>query len=167
MAYRNKIYIAFDGDKDIHYYRLLTAWSSNDKFDFTFYNAHDLNSARDSSTEESIKRQLRERFQNSKLFVLLVGESTKYLYKFVQWEIETALKLELPIIVINLNKKRSRDENRCPAILRDALAIHISYEMNIIEYAIKNWPDSHLKHKKNNDISAYHYPQELYRKLGL
>ena len=78
-----------------------------------------------------------------------------------------ALKLELPIILINLNKNRARDENRCPAILRDALAIHISFEMNIIEYAIKHWPESHLKHKKNNDVSAFHYSLEQYRKLGL
>ena len=26
MAYRNKTYVAFDGDKDIRYYRLMKAW---------------------------------------------------------------------------------------------------------------------------------------------
>ena len=62
MAYRNKTYIAFDGDKDMSYYRLMTAWSANERFDFEFHNAHDLNTARDTSQEESIKRQLRERF---------------------------------------------------------------------------------------------------------
>ena len=26
MAYRNKVYVCFDGDSDIHYYRLMLAW---------------------------------------------------------------------------------------------------------------------------------------------
>ena len=103
MAYRNKTYIAFDGDEDIRYYRLMTAWAAHPGFDFDIYDAHDLNTARDSSQEESIKRQLRERFANSKAFVLLIGEKTKNLTKFVKWEIETAVRLELPIIAVNLN----------------------------------------------------------------
>ncbi len=42
-----------------------------------FYDAHDLNSARDSSLTESIKNQLRTRFDNSRLFMIIVGEKTK------------------------------------------------------------------------------------------
>mgnify|MGYP000606112784 CR=1 FL=1 len=42
---------------------------------------------------------------NSKVFVLLIGESTKNLTKFVKWEIELAIKKELPIICVNLNGK--------------------------------------------------------------
>ncbi|WP_204435287.1 TIR domain-containing protein [Amphibacillus cookii] len=48
---------------------------------------HDINNALDTSTEETIKRTLRERMSNSKFFILLVGEHTKYLYRFVRWEI--------------------------------------------------------------------------------
>ncbi len=62
MAYRNKTYVCFDGDEDMHYYRLMTAWKANDNLPFNFHNAHHLNTARDTSEEESIKRQLRERF---------------------------------------------------------------------------------------------------------
>lgn len=29
---------------------------------------------------------------NSKVFVLLVGEKTRFLYRFVRWEIELAIK---------------------------------------------------------------------------
>ena len=81
MAYRNKTYIAFDGDNDMHYYRLMTAWSANERFSLNFSNAHDLNTARDSSQEESIKRQLRERFANSNLFMVLIGDKTRHLRK--------------------------------------------------------------------------------------
>ena len=58
MAYRNKTYVCFDGDTDMSYYRLMQAWHQNDRSPFSFYNAHDLNTARDTSQEESIKRQL-------------------------------------------------------------------------------------------------------------
>lgn len=108
MPYKNKTFVSFDGDSDIHYYRLMTAWKQNDNLPFDFYDAHVLNSARDTSTEESIKSQLAERIRNSKAFVLLVGETTRYLYKFVRWEIEQAISREMPIIAVNLNGKRSR-----------------------------------------------------------
>jgi hypothetical protein len=49
MAYRNKTYVAFDGDNDIHYYRLMKAWKQNNHSDFKFYDAHDINTASDSS----------------------------------------------------------------------------------------------------------------------
>ena len=56
MSYRNKTYVAFDGDNDIHYYRLMCAWKQNDATLFSFFDAHDLNYARDTSLEESIKK---------------------------------------------------------------------------------------------------------------
>jgi len=77
--YRNKLYIAFDGDNDMRYYRLLEAWRDNDHIDFGFFDAHDINYARDASQTESIRAQLRERMQNSNLMLLLVGERTRYL----------------------------------------------------------------------------------------
>src|SRR5215472_12862811 len=109
MTYRNRTYIAFDGDNDMRYYRTMQMWKANDNIDFNFYDAHDLNSARDSSQEESIKRQLRERMQNAKQFILLAGEKTRYLTKFVMWEVEYARKLDLPIIVANLNGTKEYD----------------------------------------------------------
>ena len=75
-----------------------------------------MNTARDSSQEESIKAQLAERMRNSKVFVLLVGEHTRYLTKFVIWEIDQAISRNLPIIVVNLNGKRSMDDERCPTL---------------------------------------------------
>ena len=104
----------------MRYYRLMTAWSANDRFDFDIYNAHVLNTARDSSQEASIKRQLRERFANSKLFLILIGENTRFLTKFVKRGIETAISLKLPLIGININGSRQQDE-RCPPAMRDPL----------------------------------------------
>ena len=167
MAYRNKTFVSFDGDNDIHYYRLMQAWKQNDNTDFNFYNAHDINTARDTSTEESIKAQLAERIRNSKLFVLLVGENTRYLRKFVPWEIEQALKKELPIIVVNLNGLRSMDSQRCPPSLHAELAIHISFNTAILQYALENWPASHTAHSQKNESGPYYYKETVYKELGL
>lgn len=166
MVYRNKTYICFDGDTDMRYYRLMTAWAENENFSFSFYNAHDLNTARDSSQEESIKRQLRERFANSKLFVVLIGEKTKFLTKFVKWEMEVALRLDLPIIGVNLNGSRQRDE-LCPATIRDELAVYVPFGAKIVEHAMTHWPSSHKSIRLENKSGWYHYTEPTYISLGL
>ena len=165
MSYRNKTYVAFDGDNDIHYYRLMCAWKQNDATSFSFFDAHDLNYARDTSLEESIKSQLRERLDNSKIFVLLIGEKTRYLRKFVPWEIDQALQRGLPIICVNINGKRSQDENTCPPKLRDELAMHISFNARILQHALENWPARHNALKPTT--GAYYYKDVVYLKLGL
>lgn len=165
MAYRNKTYICFDGDTDMSYYRLMTAWHANEKFSFEFQNAHDLNTARDSSQEESIKRKLRERFANSKDFIVLIGEKTKGLTKFVRWEMEVAINLGLPIIGANLNGNRTKDD-RCPPIIRDQLVLYVSFGPKIIEHAMANWPDHFKKLKQEGKSGAYHYNDSVYTSVN-
>lgn len=155
-------YTCFDGDKDILYYRLMTAWDKNSNIDFVFNNAHFITQSRDSSTETTIKNSLRKRLLMSDVFMVLVGESTKYLYKFVRWEIELALELNLPIIVINLNGKVQKDVNLCPPILNNKLTVHIPFKLKAIEYAINNWPSFHYKLSKQGVTSSYSYPKSLF-----
>lgn len=160
-------YACFDGDNDIHYYRLMQAWHKNDKFDFTFNNAHDITQARDTSTEETIKRSLRTRLNASDIFIVLVGESTQNLYKFVRWEIEVAVEMRLPIIVVNLDNKRSINENLCPPILRNELAIHVPFGHKIIDYAIRDWPSNATQLKRQGKTGPYYYNESVYQNLGL
>ncbi len=167
MAYRNKTYIAFDGDKDIHYYYLMKAWKSSKHVSFNFYDAHDLNTARDSSMEQTIKRRLRERMANANSLILLIGESTRYLTKFVKWEIELAINSDLPIIAVNLNGKKQMDNDRCPPVLRDALAIHIPFKQSAVEYAMDNWPQGFSTHKSNGESGPYYYKDSVYQGLGI
>lgn len=166
MAYRNKTYVAFDGDNDITNYRIMQAWKSNDNIDFNFLDAHDLNTARDSSNEESIKAQLRVRMQNSKLFLLLVGENTYRCTKFVKWEIESAIRRKMPIIVVNLNGIKSHDNTLCPSILDNVLALHIPFKKNVIQYAIDNWPMSHDKLSREMRNGPYKYTDIIYDRLN-
>ncbi|MHA8054186.1 TIR domain-containing protein [Aquirufa sp. OSTEICH-129A] len=166
MAYKNNVYVSMDADSDLRYYNLMKAWKQSDHSSFYFIDAHDINEIYDKS-EESIKSGLQKRFRNSKVFILLVGDSTMYLYKYVRWEIEQAIKRELPIIVVNLNGTRTRDDVKCPPIIKNELALHISFNSKILEYALKNWPSLHESKVKEKDKSSYHYKQETYTKLGI
>ena len=167
MPYRNKVFVSFDGDNDIHYYRLMKAWKQNDHTSFNFYDAHDVSTARDTSTEETIKRSLRKRLLSTKVFVLLVGEKTRYLYKFVRWEIEQAKSLGLPIIVVNLNGKRSMDSQRCPPTIRDDIAIHVSFQATILQHALESWPDQHMHMRQQQESGPFYYKDSTYSCLGL
>jgi len=106
MPYRNKVFVSFDGDNDMHYYRFMRAWKQNDNRSFNFFDAHDIDTALDSSMEKTIKRRLSERLDNSKAFVSLIGDRTRYLYKFVRWRSEKSIERDLLIIRINLNGLR-------------------------------------------------------------
>ncbi len=87
--------------------------------------------------------------------------------KFIPWEIEQALNRELPIIVVNINNARNKDDARCPNSLKDVLAIHIPFKSSIIQYAFNNWPSSNDIHKSKGDSGSYVYKDEVYKSLGL
>lgn len=167
MPYRNKTYVSFDADSDIHYYYLMRAWKQADGIDFNFYDAHDLNTARDTSQESSIKSQLAVRMRATKTFVLLVGNRTRYLYKFVRWEIEQALSRDLPILVVNLNGRRSIDTDRCPPLLRSELAVHVSFNAAIVQYALDQWPLIHKAKRRERETGPFYYDVKVYERLGL
>src|SRR2546426_10154726 len=117
MSYRNKTYVIFDGDNDMRAYAYMKGWKESEHIEFDFPDAHDLKPLTDRATEETVRARLRERFSNSKQAIVLIGENTKYLYKFVRWEIETAIELRLAIIAVNLSGKRPHDPDRRPPIL--------------------------------------------------
>lgn len=157
MAYRNKVYVAFDGDSDMIYYNMLKAWNANENVDFTFYDAHSMNTARDTSLESSIKNQLRTLLQNTKVLVLLVGEHTRYLFKLL----ETALHMDIPIISVNLNGLRYMDVDRCPPILKDRFVVHIGFHRKALKHALENWPEYYRNHK-GSQHGAMYYKDEIY-----
>ncbi len=167
MAYRNKTYVCFDGDSDIHYYWLMKAWKQNDGMSFNFFDAHDLNTGRDSSLTATIRRRLRERLLNSKVLVVLIGQNTRYLYRFVRWEMEQALHLGLPIVGVNLNGQRRQDGLTCPPVIRDELVIYVSFKAAIVQHALECWPTRHKTLKGNGATGPYYYQDSVYAQLGL
>src|SRR5690606_1602123 len=136
MAYRNKTYVIFDGDKDMWAYAYMLGWKKNKNIDFNFYDAHEIQRMPRATDESYVKGVLKERLSNTNQAVLLCGESTKNLYRFVRWELQTCLGLGIPIVVANLNGKRRHDADRCPAILDGAGAMHVAYGARIIKFAL-------------------------------
>lgn len=167
MAYRNKTYICFDADSDMWAYKFMMGWKNNDNIDFDFHNAHDLNNLRDGSSEETIKRKLRERMANTKLLLVLIGEKTKNLFRFVRWEIEIALEKDIPIIASYLNGSKQLDENICPSIIKKELVLHIPFKQAAIRWSIDNWIENKKYHKNNGDTGPITLKDSLYKELGI
>ena len=167
MPYRNKVFVSFDGDNDIHYYRLMQAWKQNDRSAFNFFDAHDINTARDTSNSVTIKRRLSERLANTRVVVSLIGEHTRYLYEFVRWELEQAVSRGIPIIGVNLNGTRSQDSDLCPPVLRDELVVYTSFQPAILQYALENWPEEYRRLQTQGVAGPHYYSPDVYRGLGL
>jgi len=106
MAYRNGTYVAFHAnntpdpaDSDMKYYNTLRMWRVRDESDFKFTNSHDKRDVRDWSTKETLKRALRERLNNSKHMLLIIGETTHLDNDWVPFEIAYAVdSCKIPII---------------------------------------------------------------------
>ncbi len=145
----------------------MTAWKENENVAFNFQNAHEINNLRDGSSEETIKRKLRERLANTMLLVVLVGENTKNLFKYVRWEIEYAIENDIPIIAVNLNANKGLDNAFCPPILKDKLAIHIPYGQKIMNYALNNWPSHHKALKAKGQLGPHYFTKSVYDNLGV
>jgi hypothetical protein len=164
------VYVAFDGDKDKWAYAYMKGWTTNHRVDFDFEDAHDLDSMTGrAQNEDYVKSMLKERMEQSDALIVIVGGSTKHLHKYVRWEIELALELGLPIIVTNLNNKTEMDPERCPAILRDACAIHIPFKKEPIKYALAQFPNAF--HALGADEKAkgwrYYNNPDWYKSMGL
>ncbi|RWK29334.1 MAG: hypothetical protein EOR72_28730 [Mesorhizobium sp.] len=165
MGYRNKTYVVFDGDEDMWAYAYMLGWKQNEHIDFNFHDAHDINGIRDGSSEETVKRRLKERLANTKQAIVLIGEKTKNLYRYVRWEIETCISLGIPVLGVNLNGSRYIDD-RCPPVLRGKDAMFVPFKAKIIKYAMDEYFEKYNGYYKGHS-DDWHYPQKVYDGLSL
>jgi hypothetical protein len=167
VSYRNKTYVVFDGDSDMWAYAFMKGWKSNENVDFNFHDAHSIGSlTANAQNEQYVKSALRERFASAKQVVCLIGESTKNLYRYVRWELDVALNLDLPIIAVYLNGSKQIDSSVCPAIIRETYTVHIPFKAGIIQYALDNFPDEYAKRDKSQSGPRL-YPASVYERLGI
>ncbi|GIQ65476.1 molecular chaperone Tir [Paenibacillus cisolokensis] len=143
---------------DIHYYRLMQAWKQNERIDFHFTDCQ-LHSEIDSENEAYIKRRCRERINMAGYYIMLIGEDTRYKHKYVRWEAEVAKEKGCTIIGVNLNKSRSFDNERTPAVIKNIGAVFVTLHPKIIKYALENY--------KMKDSGDYVYKDSLYQELGI
>ena len=98
--------------------------------------------------------------------IVLIGESTKHLYKYVRWELQVVLDLELPLIAVNLDNRRSMNTDLCPPLIRDKYIAHIPFKLAIIKYALDNFPNE-FKNRDKTKNGPRTYSGDVYKKLGL
>jgi hypothetical protein len=169
MSYRNKTYVAF-ASEDIHYYRLMEAWRDNQDIDFNFYDAHDLYAARDTSKPETIKARLRERLNNAKQVVLLGSTDAKKKGSdgdsFLAYEVETVIRLDLPVVVANLDGDRMIDSGFIPGpfLEVDYYTLSVSFQPAIIKFALDNYAPAYPTSDKTG---PHYYKEHIYGNLGL
>ncbi len=150
MSIPNEIiaYISADFDHDKDAVEKLNEWNNDKSLALSFFNAHYLQSSRDTSLYCSIKSSLRYRLSISNTFVLIVGEQTNTVSKggceycrsynshscacakgykidyrsYIRFECEEAIKAGLKIVV--LYKDTIVDQFKCPECVRD-IGFHV------------------------------------------
>jgi hypothetical protein len=170
VGYRNKTYIAF-ASEDIRYYRLMEAWRDNTNIDFNFYDSHDLYPARDTSLDESIKRRLYLRISETAKQVVLLGSAHAKRKggngtSFLAYEVQTIIKLNLPVVVANLDGDRTVDRSFIPQPFLDAnyYTVSVSFQPTIIKHALDDYAP---KYSTSGKTGQYYYPASVYTSLGL
>lgn len=172
MPYRNKTYVAF-ASEDINNYYLMKAWKANDHIDFDFFDAHDLNTARDTSQPDTIRRRLRERLVNTKQVVMLVSDTLKSKgarsSSFIYYEIETVVRLGLPVVFVNLDGSRGILREKLPTSLLEQYTVSVSFQPKIVQYALDNYIDDFAKNAtaKPPKSGPHLYRTSVYTDLGL
>lgn len=169
MAYRNKTFVSF-ASENLNCYRLMQAWRENEHIDFDFLDAHDINTALDSSQVETIERRLSERLANTKQVVLLVGDQTRSKAgdgrSFLHHEVTVIKRLKLPVIFANLNQSRVTDRDRLPVALLEPYTISVSFQPKIIKHALDEFVDGYAANVATKK-GPYYYKSGTYDQLGL
>lgn len=168
MSHTDPTYVIFDGDEDKWAYSYMRGWKANKKIDFDFEDAHELfkitNRAQD---PEYIKSILRKRMKPTTQAIVLIGEKTKSLYRYVRWELELVIEKKIPLIAVNLNGSRTQDD-RCPPIIRDKCVLHIPFRARVIKYALDNYVAEYgFYNDEEKSKNFRYYENDVYRSLGI
>ena len=183
MAYRNGTYVAFHADgtpdpaeSDMKYYNTLKMWHSNEDIEFSMVNSHEKTySVRDSSKKQTLRNSLLERLRNSKNFLIIIGDTTRFDNDWVPFEITKAIDdHKLPVIAVYpsynciVQPNHQDIRNLWPEALKSridngrAKVIHIPFKHNPIKDAISQF--SIQKYPKG---SLSYYGIDVYKKWGI
>lgn len=108
MAYRNGVYVAFDGNGstnptkgDLKYYGLLQRWNSSNNFELNFSDSHKKTyQVKDSSLRTTLQSRLLQRMKNSKSMLLIISQDTNWDRGMLNFEIEKAVDYyKIPLII--------------------------------------------------------------------
>lgn len=164
MAVRNKAYVCFDPDNDLHCWNVLKAWNSEGILSFNIDMARELNQLYENITELTLRKHLKTVLHDMKILFVLIGNHPGNLLRYSRPEIEYALKNNIPIIGVNLNTGRKQDD-LCPQILKNELVMFIGFGQKILNVAYTNWPESYYLYKEEGKAGPYYYFDSVYAEL--
>jgi len=164
MGYKQKAFVCFDPDNDLHCWNLMKAWNEDGEISFNFHTAYKIHENKEGFPEIIVKRKIKECLKGSRVLIVLIGNNTWNLIKYIRLEIEFALANNIPIIAVNLNTRRKQDD-LCPPLLRNELVMYIAFGQKIMDVALNNWPESHALYKMEGKSGPYYYFDSVYAKL--
>lgn len=136
---------------------MMQAWKANENIDFDFTDCQ-LQRELNSEDEAYIKRVCRERINMASKYIMLIGQDTRYKYKYVRWEAEVAIEKGCTVIGVNLDQSYHINNDLCPPVIRDIGAVFVAFRPKIIAHALNGY----VMHDKGN----FHYTLDSYRKVG-
>ena len=164
MAEKNKAFVCFDPDNDLHCWNVLKSWNTEGLMSFKIEKAREFNQLYDDVPEATLKKKIKEVLRGMKVLIILIGNHPRNLLKYSKPEIEFALENDIPIIGVNLNTGRKQDD-LCPQILKNELVMFIAFGQKILEVAYNNWPESYFLYKEDGKSGPYHYYDSVYAEL--
>lgn len=181
MSYRNGTYIAFHAEgtpdptaSDIKYFNIMKAWHEHDDIEFKFVNSHEKTaSVRDNSLKSTLRKRLAERLRNSRNFVLILGDKTKFDRDWVPFEISFAAdSCKLPFIIAYTGYSVVVDPSALAELWPEALArriwsgqiraIHVPFQKSAVDEAIRTFNLSNLP-----SGSLVHWDLNSHRHFGI
>ena len=163
MATTPFVYVCFDAKTDMDAFQLLCKWKEKRTITFNFTHGYENNTIDpDPSLEYHLRRQIRNKLKDAALFLILIGEHIRYQPRLNQWEMEEAIKMDMPILAANINGLRKQDNARCPEILFDKAVMHISFKPRILRFAVSDWPSFYKSLPAENKEAPFFYGPEAY-----
>lgn len=164
MAYKEKVYVAFDGASDLTFYKKMKEFKNTDGIPFELISGLDLKSKFEKIPDEQLKLELQHRMNEAKVAVVFISPTTKSMRKFIRWQVDYLITNNFPIICMNLNRIRSVDFDLLSALFKkNAISLHIPFDEKVLALALEHWPASHhdlfMKEKKG----TYRFPNDVYQ----
>lgn len=148
MDEKKRIYVIFDHSADMLTFSDIKSSCNAEGSGNYFYTI-------DYSDDCNNKIRANNAIKTAFAVLVMVDSNSKYLGGMYDYEIESALHQEKPIIVVNKNGNRSIDLDNCPICLRNKFALHISNSPDIINAAILVWPLYYDMHKDKEKHCMY------------
>lgn len=161
----DKIFVIFDFEKDLKLYNEMETWKNSEGESFNLVNSYETYKLLDKEQDEKIKELINLKIEGSSLATIILGQGIKSMRKLVKWQIEAAITLNIPLVVMNLNRIQSVDYDRVPSALKNVLALHTIFDPTMLEVSLHDWVIKFRDFKNNDKKGPYKYSLKTYELL--